>query len=298
MAENAPGSVEALAKAFGYAPNQTADFRKRIEKGGLQLDPEKARAFARALSEVARSNGALDAVTKKTNAQMERFFTALTNAKDTIFQSGMDDGLGYMFGSLADIIRDLAPLAKAFGAAFKGAVSLITGAIKLVAAPLEIITQGVAKLFGMLGADRSSRWGEGIWSIIGAGGALTLLAMKFDIIKRILFGVNGALLAMIGHLARIALPLLAVEDVWVGLNGGDSYTRDIMQSVRNSDVAAKFRNYASFNNTVPLYADRIGDRNPFSLEVFFKDDADKVLAAKVNKANEGKTAAAQMETAQ
>jgi hypothetical protein len=294
MAENAPGSVEALAKAFGYAPNQTADFRKRIEKGGLQLDPEKARAFARALSEVARSNGALGAVTKKTNAQMERFFTALTNAKDQIFQSGMDDGLGYMFGSLADTIRDLAPLAKAFGAAFKGAVSLITGAIKLVAAPLEIITQSVAKLFGMLGADRSSRWGEWIWSVVGAGGTLVLLAMRFEFIKRMIFGVNAALLAMIGNLARIALPLLAIEDAWVGLNGGDSYTKDMLnygksQRLGQTPVPESFWGKV-WSSQMQLY--------DVLVNVAFKDGAEHVLAAKVNKANEGKAAITQAETAQ
>jgi len=220
MAENAPGSVEALAKAFGYAPNQTADFRKRIEKGGLQLDPEKARAFAKALSEVARSNGALDAVTKKTNAQMERFFTALTNAKDQIFQSGMDDGLGYMFGSLADTIQGLAPLAKAFGAAFKGAVSLITGAIKLAITPIQLLVDSISTLWSALGGTEA--WSQKVWAVIGAGGTLTLLAMKFDFIRRIIFGVNGALLAMIGNLARIAIPLLAIEDIYGSLQGKES----------------------------------------------------------------------------
>lgn len=291
LAEALGGSTDLMMKAAGHT--NTEQFFKAMEAGKL-LAKDVLPKFAAELKKASREGGALDAVMNKTRATMGRFFNTLTMAKDTMFQGGIDEGLGYMFSSLADSIERLAPAAKAFGGAFKGAVSLLTGALKLVLAPIEIITQSVAKLFGILAGDKATPWGEWLWSIVGAGGTLALLAIRFEFIKRMIFGVNSALLVMIGHLARIALPLLAVEDVWSGFNGKDSYTKDMLdygksQRLGQTPVPESFWGKV-WSSQMQLY--------DVLVNVAFKDGAEHVLAAKVNKANESKAAVTQSETAQ
>ena len=113
MGEALGGSVDAMMRAAGYTNMQ--DFFKAVEAGKLK-SKDVLPKFAEEMKKMAREGGALDAVMNKTRAQMGRFFNTLTEAKDTIFQGGMDEGLGYMFGSLADSLERLAPAAKAFTA--------------------------------------------------------------------------------------------------------------------------------------------------------------------------------------
>jgi hypothetical protein len=284
MAESAPGSVEALAKAFGFT--DTAAFRKRVEQGGLQLDADKAKAFAKELRLIANANGALGEVTQKTRAELNRFLNQLTYAKDEIFKNGMNDGLSYMFSTLSDTLENLKPVAKALGGIFKGVVSALSGAFKLLVAPIEIVVQSIAGLWGMLGLGGA---GNKVWEIVGAGGILVLLASRFAFIRNAVFGVNVQLLGMLANLARIAVPLLIIEDVWGSVQGKKSVTGQggawSAESLFGKSFAWMDRPLNSFGETKVV------------VEVK-GDEAAKFVTATVDKTNQQRAAINQTETSQ
>lgn len=218
MGEALGGSVDAMMRAAGYTNMQ--DFFKAVEAGKVK-SKDVLPKFAEEMKRMAREGGALDAVMNKTRATMGRFFNTLTIAKDQIFQGGMDEGLGYMFGSLADLIQELTPLAEAFGAAFRGAVTTITAGIKIALMPFR----GLVALFDSLG-DNLERLGildgsGGIWSLVGAGGVLFLMATRFSFLSKAIWSVNSALVAMAARFAPIIAAYAAIEDMALYATYGD-----------------------------------------------------------------------------
>ncbi len=289
MAESAPGSVEALAKAFGFT--DTAAFRKRVEQGGLQLDADKAKAFAKELRLIANANGALGEVTQKTRAELNRFLNQLTYAKDEIFKGGMDKGLSYMFSKLAESIENLAPAAKAFGAIFRGVVSVVTGAVKVMLVPFEALSDVISGLWGLLGADTYGIGGK-IWSVIGAGGTLALLASKFKLIQYVIGGANVTLLALMRNLARFALLPLLAEDVYSYTQGRDSATGRFVNKLSPTDNP-----YQNYINRMSLMSASAG-LSSLAVEISLKDDADNMFKTVVNKVSQGINSITQTETSQ
>lgn len=301
MAENAAGSVDALMKAFGYTDSSA--FRKRIEQGGLQLTPDKAQAFAKALSDIARSNGALAAVSQKTNAQMQRFLNQLTFAKDEIFKNGMNDGLGYMFNSLSIIMEDLAPLTKVLGGIFKGFVSTMSGLVRVIAAPIGLVVE----LLESLGITNPK-----FMAIVGGGGTLALLALRFTLIKNVLFGVNSQLLLMMRHFAKIAILPLMLEDAYSTLQGRETIISNVA-SLGMNNARRYSANPSSANNdgfftraftasAMPfqlMYDAVTGKSAPTKVTVEVKgEEAAKFINATVEKNTQGKMAATQTEVSQ
>lgn len=283
LAEALPGSVSAMMRAAGYTSEK--DFFKAVEAGKIMAS-EVMPKFADELKKVARTNGALEATTKKTRAEMQRFFNQLTYAKDEIFQGGMDDGLSYMFSTLSDTLENLKPVAKALGGIFKGAVSALSGAFKLLVAPIEIVVQSIAGLWGMLGLGGA---GNKVWEIVGAGGILVLLASRFAFIRNAVFGVNVQLLGMLANLARIAIPLLVIEDVWGSIQGKKSVTGQggawSAESLFGKSFAWMDRPLNSFGETKVV------------VEVK-GEEAAKFVTATVDKTNQQRAAINQTETSQ
>jgi hypothetical protein len=283
LAEALPGSVSAMMRAAGYTSEK--DFFKAVEAGKIMAS-EVMPKFADELKKVARTNGALEATTKKTRAEMQRFFNQLTYAKDEIFQGGMNDGLSYMFSTLSDTLENLKPVAKALGGIFKGAVSALSGAFKLLVAPIEIVVQSIAGLWGMLGLGGA---GNKVWEIVGAGGILVLLASRFAFIRNAVFGVNVQLLGMLANLARIAIPLLVIEDVWGSIQGKKSVTGQggawSAESLFGKSFAWMDRPLNSFGETKVV------------VEVK-GDEAAKFVTATVDKTNQQRVAINQTETSQ
>jgi hypothetical protein len=272
-----------MMRAAGYTSEK--DFFKAVEAGKIMAS-EVMPKFADELKKVARTNGALEATTKKTRAEMQRFFNQLTYAKDEIFQGGMDDGLSYMFSTLSDTLENLKPVAKALGGIFKGAVSALSGAFKLLVAPIEIVVQSIAGLWGMLGLGGA---GNKVWEIVGAGGILVLLASRFAFIRNAVFGVNVQLLGMLANLARIAIPLLVIEDVWGSIQGKKSVTGQggawSAESLFGKSFAWMDRPLNSFGETKVV------------VEVK-GEEAAKFVTATVDKTNQQRAAINQTETSQ
>jgi hypothetical protein len=143
---------------------------------------------------------------------MQRFFNSLVKAKVNVFEGGMDKGLSYMFNSLSVILEDLAPVAKMLGAAFKYMFTTVGAAVKLVVAPIAMIATAFKAVFGE-------------WSgAVASTGVLALVAWRFNLIARAIKLVNASLWTMIARLSLALSALIAIEDIWVGLTGGDSYT--------------------------------------------------------------------------
>jgi hypothetical protein len=147
---------------------------------------------------------------------MQRFFNSLTKAKVTIFEGGLDEGLSYLFGQLGTVIEDLAPLAKAFGAAFSGMARVVTDGLRLVTAPFVLFGQALKGL----GLDDEA--GGMIWKLVGAGGVLALLLSKLHLITKAVYGMNAAFLATLRIVTTLIGPLLILEDVATALSGGNS----------------------------------------------------------------------------
>lgn len=212
------GSVDAMMRAAGYT--NLEDFFKAVEAGKVK-SKDVLPKFAEEMKKMAREGGALDAVMQKTRANMGRFFNVLDEGKNKIFQGGMDESLSYMFGSLADLIQELTPLAEAFGAAFRGAVTTITAGIKIALMPFR----GLVALFDSLG-DNLERLGildgsGGLWSLVGAGGVLFLMATRFSFLSKAIWSVNSALVAMAARFAPIIAAYAAIEDMALYATYGD-----------------------------------------------------------------------------
>lgn len=218
MAEAAAGSREILAAAAGFAPTNEGmqAFGKAMEAGEIKFTDKLAKDFAEGLSKAANANGALAAVTKKTRAEMERFFATLTTAKMTIFGNGADEGLSYMFSSLSQVLEDFAPVAKGVGAAFKGMASTLSGALRLILAPLNLVTDL------LVGLDISKGTSSFLWNIVGATGGLAMLAMGFNKVAVAIGLANQGLLVMMARLLILAGPLMVAQDLIGGKMGQNS----------------------------------------------------------------------------
>jgi hypothetical protein len=286
-----------MMRAAGYTSEK--DFFKAVEAGKIMAS-EVMPKFADELKKVARTNGALEATTKKTRAEMQRFFNQLTYAKDEIFKGGMDDGLSYMFSKFSDSLETLKPLAKALGGLFKGAISVLTAAIKLAITPIEILTDVVSTLWGALGADTFGIGGK-MWAVIGAGGTLAILAAKFKVIQHVIGGANVTLLALMRNIARLALIPLAVEDAYGFAKGKDS----IIGSVANATGGALGFDKGGYSSFGSQWQRVLKATNPFSspepvnVTVTVKDgEFSRVITAAVDSKTQSTNAINQTETSQ
>lgn len=151
LAESLYGSTAVLVKAAGFGKDEGAFF-KAVEKGQIKATPELMNNFANGLKEIANQNGALEAVTKKTRAEMNRFFSELTRAKDTIFGSGMDEGLSYMFKTFSDVLKDMKPSLEFFGGWLKGTLIVISESLRIATSPIREFANLLGNVFGSDGA--------------------------------------------------------------------------------------------------------------------------------------------------
>lgn len=269
LGEALGGSVQAMMRAAGFSNEK--EFFKAVEAGQVMSDVLPK--FAIELKRMAREGGALDKVINKTRAEMNRFLSDLTRAKDAIFQGGLDEGLSYMFGSLSQMMKDFAPAAKAFGGAFKGAISTITAALRVLVSPLQVVTNLLASWDI---SDRASSW---LWNVVGAGGALALMAMGFNRIAVAIGLANTGLLVMMGRLAAMAVPALVIQDMIGSKFGLDS----VIPNVSWDDITKKTGGVSSNFNFTKL----MNGQNPFEVTVHvIPDGSEFSKAVKANVASE------------
>lgn len=274
------GSVQAMMRAAGYSNEK--EFFKAVEDGKV-LTKDVLPKFSEELKKMSRAGGALDKTMESTPAQFMRFMNALTKAKLEFYDNGMNKGLATLFSDLSDTIEGLNPLIKAMGGIFRGVAGVLSGAFKLIITPVQILTDTISGLWNMLGFSDGTN--SKIWAVIGAGGTLMLLVTRFKFIKDIVVGTNTALLALMANLARIAIPLLAIEDIYGGMNGKVSATgaggRFSAQSILGDSFAWMDK---PLNQLVTIEVKG--------------DEAAKFIQTTVEKGNQSKTAATQSEVSQ
>jgi predicted Rdx family selenoprotein len=282
-----------MMRAAGY--DNEKDFFKAVEAGKIMAS-EVMPKFADELKKVARTNGALEATTKKTRAEMQRFFNQLTYAKDNIFQGGMNEGLSYMFGSFADLLKEMEPVAKALGAMFRGAVVTLTGAIKVALVPFR----GLVALFDSLG-DNLERLGildgsGGMWSVVGGAGVLVLMATRFNWLSKAVWSVNSALLTMAARFAPIIAAYAVLEDLALYATYGDKADTAVGRAIKYTQTNPLADTTSKLSSFTPT--GWIANQAKTLVEVTMKGDADNWLSAKIDQFSHITSAVTQTETSQ
>lgn len=211
-----PGSVSAMMRAAGFTSEK--DFFKAVEAGQIMAN-DVLPNFAKELKKVASSNGALDAVTKKTRAEFNRFINSLTMAKDVIFGNGMDEGLAYMFGEFSDTIKDNQGSLKAFGQTMKAFFVGITNVISPIIKVLGSFGTMIYNLFGNQGTYY-------VAMAAGTGFMLWRLGALVKMFKELKVGTDAWTVSLLRNpiiLAGVATGFVT-EDVITGARGGDAFS--------------------------------------------------------------------------
>lgn len=169
---------------------------------------------AKEMSKVANSGGALAEKYKTARVAQGRFFNQLEQSQNTIFQGGMDEGLGSFFNDLSHSLKELAPLLKVFGRIFKVAFTLIGSAIRLVSVPFQILGKILGAITDALGEFSSL-------VIFGLG---TAFLAKMSLISKAATAMGLAFGALAAKVMAAVAALLLVEDIWLSVQDAKANT--------------------------------------------------------------------------
>lgn len=224
------GSTELLAKAMGVTEKELF---KQMEAGKVmaaEVLPKLAKEYRKA----AMGNGAFDAASKKTRAELNRFMTQLSLFKNEIFEGGFGEGLSGFFKMTSTLLKDIKPLANFIGKVLKWAFLGLAQALNIVAAPLRL----ASNLFSLLDDNAKAFVAGG--SILAAAGAWIYLSKA----------IRGVTIAQIGLLKSskllasvpwIAAGLVAEDVTATVMSGGkaNSITKNVIENVYGSGNVTK-----------------------------------------------------------
>ena len=224
------GSTELLAKAMGVTEKELF---KQMEAGTVmaaEVLPKLAKEYRKA----AMGNGAFDAASKKTRAELNRFMTQLSLFKNEIFEGGFGEGLSGFFKMTSTLLKDIKPLANFIGKVLKWAFLGLAQALNIVAAPLRL----ASNLFSLLDDNAKAFVAGG--SILAAAGAWIYLSKA----------IRGVTIAQLGLLKSskllasvpwIAAGLVAEDVTATVMSGGkaNSITKNVIENVYGSGNVTK-----------------------------------------------------------
>lgn len=295
------GSVQAMMRAAGFSNEK--DFFKAIEAGKI-LTKDVLPKFSQELRKMAREGGALDKTMNSTPAQFQRFMNALTDTKLAFYDNGMNKGLAYMFAGLSDLLQEMRPVTEALGNVFRGAITSITMAVKILLIPLRAVV-AIFESFGNVLKELGVDDGMGlVWRLVGAGGVLALMATKFGFVTRAIVMMNTALLTTLARLAPIIATYAVLEDMFLYAKYGDkantvtgTYIQGIKQ-IPDMGVGGFMQNMVQgYTRNSPLAM--MGLLPEYNVNVNVNDgEFAKAVTATVDKSTQAKTAATQSEVAQ
>lgn len=246
---------------------------KLMEQGKVMaadVMPAVAKEFAR----TAREGGALAAAQIKVNSEYQRFLNGLTMIKDEIFKGGFGEGMAMIFKQTSLMMKEMKPLATFMGGALKGALTVVTGAFKLLAVPIDI----VSNLLEGLGS---------FWSgLVGGGGLLLLLTSRLLGIGKAM-GFIATTTTMTGAAFKALPPIAAAivaEDIYRG-----AFSRDTHNSITNDLISASgtpdWIKRTQESTMERGFWKTVNPALAYTFEFFFKDGAEDLLGAKIqNKA--------------
>ena len=206
---------------------------------------------AKEMSRVANSGGALEEKYKTARVAQGRFFNQLEQAQNTLFQGGMDEGIGSFFNDLAHSLRELEPMLSVIGKVFKVAFTLIGSTIRLVTVPFQILGRLLKTLTDLFG-----EFSEII--IIGLGAAFIA---KMSLITKAVAAMGVAFSTLAFKITTVLASLLLLEDVWMSFNDSTANTvtnrlagyvdekgmaTQRGQSLKDTNMLTRAANYAGY----------------------------------------------------
>lgn len=246
----------------------SAEFIKAMEQGlinSAELLPKVAAEYRK----VARENGALAKAMQKVGAQQERFNTALTNTKDIIFRSGMSDGMATLFQTLTHFLDKSQPFFKFMGGFMEGFIESMTMFTNIIGGAI----QGLGKFFGLFSDNTIMNMGK----VFGTGGALLLGAFTlYKLYKGFLFAAAGAkifqvaLSMILRKVLLILAPLLLIEDIIIGLNGGNSLSGMALKSAMEGNGVKQLLN-SQTETSLPAFLAKLGSNKASEVYIAIKD---------------------------
>lgn len=225
LAERMPGVISAMAQAAGFeGPNAQAELFKAMENGQVKSN-EVLEKFADILAERARQGGALEQAMQSTAAQQARFNNAVTRMIELMSGSGLDEGFSRIFKSMAQFLNENEKGIEALGAAFNK--------------------------FSYLVSDT-------LGGITNLGKAFDILSDKLglaDDTMAILAATTLLLMTRFGRITAAVYALfLVLEDISVGMRGGDSYTKDFLEFLDANQWASAAAGATAFATALALVA--------------------------------------------
>ena len=211
LAERMPGVISAMADAAGFGADQAgiAKLFKAMEGGEVKA-AEVLPEFAKILSEKARAGGALTEAMKTSSAEQQRFNNAVTAMIEIMGGNGLETGFARIFKSMAVFLEDNTAGILAISKAFEKFSFII-----------ERVLSGVTNI----------------------AGAFEMLSDKMGISHDNMALMAATALILATRFGRIAAAagviFLVLEDIAVGMKGGESFTKDLLDFLdENSWVKA------------------------------------------------------------
>ena len=204
LAERLPAAMQLLAQANG---TDVKGLREQMQKGSL--DPKKILPqMAKIMEELAEKNGAYAKALETTRVAQGRMNRQFERSVRIFAEGGFDKGIRDFFTSMADGMQKSAPLITALGGAFDLMMRPINALIGITATIGANWTK-IADVFGMSGKQLAT-----------FGGAAAVAVLPFGMLAE-----------------AIALTALAVEDLMVYMEGGDSLFGRFLESSPEAQAA-------------------------------------------------------------
>lgn len=229
LGERLPNAYGIAAKAMGMT---TAELNKALEKGEVMSDVFLPK-FAKALRETF-TQADLERGMNSLNANLNRTSTAFFRMGKLIGEGGFNQGLSKTLQDLVKLMKDMGPVFETVGQL------LYT---------LLIPVRLVIRLFNMVVTVLTTSW-EALEKL---GLSMTALKVSVTALGIALALAFAPFLATVGIITGIGI---AIEDLWVFLNGGDSligrsglvtYLTDLMNTLdkmwANLDVSESAKKF-------------------------------------------------------
>jgi hypothetical protein len=257
------------------------EMRKQMEMGAVfatDVLPKVAKEYAKA----ARENGALEKAQVKVNSQFQRFLNALTDIKIAMFEGGMGKSLADSFQIMAKFLQDNREGFAALGNTIGSAIKTVVAVLQVALEPIMVVVKAFNAMFGDSGAK-----------ILGAVVAVTALQKAVAMLAATFAIANLGWMTLVKNIVKYGVitgAVLALEDIYVGSKGGNSYSKEMGLNATLDSVAAS-RIGQILTSPVRVGRSLMNGNNPFILEVKVNDgEFSKAITTRIQQNSEDQMA--------
>ncbi len=147
LGDRIPIAMRALEKSTGKT---ASELLKMMELG--QLGSEYIAPFAKALGEMAKEGGALEAAMKSGRVQQARFITGAQIAADVIYSSGFEEGISNLFSTMTSQLESSRSGLEGLGKIFRWFFDTVALGVKIVTPVLDSFFFVTGQVFGAISA--------------------------------------------------------------------------------------------------------------------------------------------------